>query len=127
MERCAEIFDRSRSCLADWRRQEQRLAGIILAVNVLVMLWQAVAAHGIRPDVNLARSGIGGTLTDESGESLAIGDDSEEESGQRLAIGNDNEEEPDRDEPETGGDQPLNIYKRQFGVQESRGAVAHRV
>ncbi len=96
-EQCVVRFDRSRSCLADWRGQEQSVAGIILAVNVLVMLWQAVVVHRIRPDVNWGGSWMGGRLTDGRGSRRAI------------EVGDD--EERYLDEPDTGVD-PDRINER---------------
>jgi hypothetical protein len=115
-ERCVERFDRSRSCLEDWRGQEQNVAGVILAVNVLVMLWQAVVVHGIRPDVNWAINWMGGRLTDER--------------GSRRAIEVGDEEERYLDEPETGVDQDLSNERgdaRLIEDEGTRGTHAYRV
>ena len=46
---------------------------MLLAVNVLVMLWQAVVVYGFLPDANLLKRWIGGRRTDERESRRAIG------------------------------------------------------
>jgi len=70
---CSTRFERTRSCLANWRSEEQSVANMLLAVNVLVMLWQAVVVYGFLPDANLLRRWIGGRRTDERESRRAIG------------------------------------------------------
>jgi hypothetical protein len=88
---CSVRFERTRSCLADWRGEEQSVAGMILAVNVLVMLWQGVVVYGFRPDVNWLTRWMGERRTEERGSGRAIGFG---EDGERYL-----------DEPETGVEQ----------------------
>jgi hypothetical protein len=59
--------------LENWRGEEQSVANMLLAVNVLVMLWQAVVVYGFRPDANLLRRWFGGRRIDERESRRAIG------------------------------------------------------
>jgi hypothetical protein len=71
---CSERYGRTRSCLADWRAAEQSLAGMILAVNILVMLWQGLVVYRFRPDVNWLKSWVDGRRAEQRGQRRAIED-----------------------------------------------------
>lgn len=42
---CAESFDRQQSCFPAWRAEEQKVAGLLLLVSILVFLWQVSRDH----------------------------------------------------------------------------------
>jgi hypothetical protein len=83
---------------------------MILAVYVLVMLWQVVVVHGIRPDVNWTRNWMGGTV----------------ERGLRRAIEDGDDEDRYLDDPEAGvGQDRSNGGTRLIQAEESQGASAY--
>jgi hypothetical protein len=82
--------------LADWRGEEQSVADIILAVNVLVMLWQTVVVYGFRPNVHWLRRWMGGRRTDERESRRGIGFGEEGErylDGPEIGVEQDGENE----------------------------------
>lgn len=43
---CEKAFDRTQGCLAPWRREEQTMAGLLIGVVALVLVWQVrLASH----------------------------------------------------------------------------------
>lgn len=53
VDACEKRFERTQGCLAPWRAEEQRLAGILMAVVLLVFVWQVSA-----PTSHLLSSGL---------------------------------------------------------------------
>jgi hypothetical protein len=47
---CEKTYRRSQSCFEPWRAEEQKIAAILLVVDILVVLWQVVVLFGRSPE-----------------------------------------------------------------------------
>jgi hypothetical protein len=81
--RCAETFDRDRACLGPWRAEERTMAGILLIIVMLVVLWQVLVLVGPRS----ATAWFGGRRRDEERQvrgAVAYDEDEDEDAVERY-------------------------------------------
>ncbi|EON67738.1 hypothetical protein W97_06992 [Coniosporium apollinis CBS 100218] len=114
---CAESFDRQQSCFPAWRAEEQKVAGLLLLVSILVFLWQTAVVASPLPEPSwldrILRSG-------------RSRQDAESGQGPRRALEYQSNPERYSDSliTEEGGDTPVEVHRPQVTTANSEYITA---
>ncbi|KAF2668233.1 hypothetical protein BT63DRAFT_425557 [Microthyrium microscopicum] len=109
--RCEETFDRTASCLDSWRGEEKIVASLLLAVNVLITLWQICVVYRGQMGGEWVKQAFGGRRGD----------------GQRLGIGFVSEDGEYHDEPQSERQDELENGQLALNGEEVDDSSRYRV